>query len=82
MIRLSFSGCKWGNDAIDNGIQINLLDEKSGIIAHIPFQGEALVELMKNASGQLTEEQKRELAPYFNGGIFLPGDGFEPGPQG
>jgi len=52
----------------------------------IPFEGDALLVLIKEAVKGLTDEQKRELVPHLTGGIVLPnipGNGeFKPGPQG
>jgi hypothetical protein len=69
---------KWGTDPLDDGIQINLLDEQSGIFAHVPFAGDALRDLTIALSKHLTEDQKREVLPHLNGGIHLPGRDFSP----
>jgi len=84
VIRIIFTQCNWGTDAIEGGIQINLLDTSSQIMAHAPFQGDSLAKLVSEiAEKGLTPEQKRELAPLFNGGIIMPGPGdFDAGPQG
>lgn len=95
-----FSGVKWGTDPIEDvdaqgvhhtGRQINLLDEQSGILVHVPFSGEALRDLVGELAQGLTDDQRRELAPSFTSGIVLPGLGSNPafqvkangrGPQG
>jgi hypothetical protein len=85
MLRIIFQSVAWGTDPIDDGIQINLLDKESNILAQVPFTGESVSGLIKEIAekGSLTADQKRELAPLFMGGLVLPTDGdFKPGPQG
>ena len=82
MIRTTILG-QWGTNAIEGGIQINIKPEPNQeIYYHIPFTHDALKDLVKEAAEQLSEEHKRELASLFNGGIFLPGQDFQQGPQG
>ena len=83
MIRMSFANCKWGIDPVipeegapAQGIQINLFDEASQILAQIPFSGDSFPALIAQASQHLTDEQKKDLAPLFEtSGIVLPGPG-------
>lgn len=97
MIRLILSGVQWGTDPITeqnpetgeefSGVQLNLMDSQSGILVHVPFTGEPLAKLVAELAKGLTEEQRREAAPSFNGGVILPSDGrlppgWEKGPQG
>ena len=92
MIEITYSGVKWGIDKIEDHVRINLIDEQAGTIAHVPFSSEALAELIKLSSKHLTNDQKKELAPLFMGGLELPGRDFNPfdldnldsekGPQG
>lgn len=52
-------------------------------IVHIPFVGEALFIMLKEAVKGLDEEQKRRLIPMLTSGIVVPGPGgFQNGPQG
>lgn len=79
MIRMFFTGVKWGTDPVDGGVQINLFDEQSGIFAHVPFQGDALRDLTIALTRGLNEEQKREVRSSLSDGIHLPGRDFDPG---
>ena len=78
MIRITYTGVRWGIDPIDDGIQINLLDEKSEIMSHIPFTGESLVGLISQMAEHMSDEQKKAVAPVFAGGIILPDRDFNP----
>lgn len=80
MIRLTFTQCKWGTDRLDGGVQINLLDEQSGIFAHVPFSGDSLLELAKALSDELTPGQRSELRGHLSGIELPPRE--EGGPQG
>lgn len=87
MIRVIYDACKWGVTKVQGGVQLNVMDEGSGHMAHIPFTGDALRDLIHQASAGLSPEQKRELAPLFTSGIILPQNGelpedFRKGPQG
>lgn len=44
MIRIFLEDCKWGTDVLDSkdGLQLNVLDEKSDIMLHVAFNDEAL----------------------------------------
>jgi hypothetical protein len=48
----------------------------------IPLQGDGLVTIVRAFAQALTDEQRRELAPIFNGGIILAGPGSIPPRQG
>jgi hypothetical protein len=84
VIHIDFGNCQWGTNPIDKGVTINLQDRDSKIIVTVPFTDQGLEQLVTEiAQKGLTDEQKRKLAPLFNGGIILPGtDDFTPGPQG
>lgn len=65
MIRIIFTNCKWGTDPIeetDPGVQINLLDEESQIMCHVPFTGDALVNLATELITKMSSEQRQELS--------------------
>lgn len=77
MIRVILTGVKWGIDPVDEGAQINLLDEQSGMLYHVPFTGDSLVALMTQLSEHMSEEQKQAIAPLFQtNGLALPGRDF------
>ena len=70
MIRLYFTNCKWGTDPIDEGdggVQINLLDEESQIMAHVPFTGDPLVDLTRELIEKMSPEQRQQLGGALNG---------------
>lgn len=64
MLRLTIEECAWGTDPLQDGmgLQINLLDEKSGVMVHVPFNPESLTQLVKDAILVLSDEQKKEIA--------------------
>ena len=57
MFRIFIENCKWGVDNTDDGMQMNFLDEDSGIMVHIPFDVEAL-DAMKKMIKEAKENQK------------------------
>jgi len=68
------------------GMVMVFQDEKSGISVNVPSEMAAAPQLIKALASMITPDQKKELAPLFNGGLYLPGDGvppnFKAGPQG
>ena len=74
MIRLTFTNCKWGTDALDeaDGVQINLLDEESQIMVHVPFSGEALPGLAFELVSGMTPEQRDALEVLLRDGVETP----------
>lgn len=73
MIRTIYSGVKWGIDPVDDGAQINLFDEESGSMVHIPFTGDSLTELVGMLAQHLSPEAKQKIAPAFTGGVVIAG---------
>lgn len=69
MIQLSLNNCKWGMDATDFGVQLGLQDPESNIVVFVPFDRDALSEVIIGAAkfGGFSEEQLARLAPYFTG---------------
>ena len=61
MIRTILIDCQWGTEPIDDGIQINVRDGDSGMIFHVPFEGDALKQLATDIFSTLTEPQKTEI---------------------
>jgi hypothetical protein len=91
MKRTIYTGVKWGVDPVEDGAQINLFDEAGGEFVHIPFTGESLRDLIGRLAPHLSQEHRSQIAPLFNGGVYLPGRDFDPdsvlrppgdGPQG
>ena len=88
MIHLMILPEGWGTDALPDGsLQLNVKDEQSGVTVTIHFPNPALEQLVREVAEKgLDQEARRNLAPLFNGGIFLPDKpvppGFEAGPQG
>jgi len=92
MIRHIIENVKWGVDPVQapdgqSGVQINLFDEQSQHVYHVPFGGDSLKALVIALAEHLNENQRREVAPVLNGGIYVPGRDFDPtnikpGPQG
>lgn len=62
MIHIGLTDCKWGTEPIDEGVQINLLDEDSNQVFHIPFTGEPLEALILQLVECLSEDQKKKIA--------------------
>ena len=65
MIRIIFTNCKWGTDVVEEGeggVQINLFDEESQIMAHVPFTGDPLVELATELVSKMSSEQRQKLS--------------------
>ena len=67
MIRLSVEECRWGTDKLENGdgLQLNFLDERSGMMIHIPMNIESLMTLTKSTIEVLNDEQKEEIENEF-----------------
>ena len=62
---------------------VESFQDPSGHVYNIPFEMKHASEIIKALAGMLSEEQRRELAPLFNGGLYLPdGSDFKQGPQG
>jgi hypothetical protein len=83
-MKITLGDCSWGLDQFPNGVVMNFQDKASNIVVGIPFGSRSLPHLIRElaTNGGLSEEEKRELAPLFTGGIFLPGQDFKQGPQG
>lgn len=62
MIHHGLTDCKWGTEPIEEGVQINLLDEDSNQIFHIPFTGEPLEALVLQLVECLNDDQKKKVA--------------------
>ena len=61
MIRTYIEGCKWGMDPTEQGLTINLLHEESQHLWHLPFNNEALVQLVEFAWKYIPEDQRRRI---------------------
>ena len=66
---------------------VQSFQDPSGHVYNIPFEMKLAEDIIKALAGMISEEAKRELAPLFNGGLYLPNgdalkDKFKPGPQG
>lgn len=84
-MKLELTNCNYGIVEIPGkGAYINFQDPEVPIMISVPFATPNLSDFIKSIveHAGMSEEQKRELAPLFNGGIFLPGDGFKEGNQG
>ena len=85
-MKIELGGCTFGISEVPGGqgAFLSFQDTETQIFVVVPFATPNLSDLIRAIvqSGGMSEEQKRELAPLFNGGIFLPGEGFEKGPQG
>lgn len=95
MIQIHFSECQWGVTPLEGGVQINLLHPDSKILAQAPFQGPAVMTLVKLIieHGALSNDERRELMKDLTPGLELPGadvsiedimrgDSSKGGPQG
>jgi hypothetical protein len=84
LVKIELTNCTFGVQKVEKGAYFHFLDSDSPILIQIPFGQDnipGLIEAIIKANA-LTETQKRELAPLFNGGLFLPGEDFKEGPQG
>lgn len=83
-MKIELGNCNFGVANVPAGAVFNFQDVETKILVQVPFGQDHVPNLIKAVveSGCLTESQKRELAPLFNGGIFLPGEDFKEGPQG
>lgn len=83
-MKMIFMDCNWQVDKLPGGLQIGIADRPTKVEVVVPFGDTAVPDLIRAIvqNSNLTDDQKRELAPLFNGGIFLPGQDFKAGPQG
>lgn len=68
MIILSFPEFKYGVMEVENGVQLGVLDEQSGLRFELPFTGDGLPELLslliEKGRKNLTDDQRLRLAEF------------------
>lgn len=85
MVSLSLVGVAFSIDAIDEGTQLNFIDQNTGVVVHVPFDHESVVKLMISFGNVLTDDQKRQILPHLmTSEIVIPNIDLPPqeGPQG
>ena len=66
MINLRFNSYKWGTDHLDDGLQVNVLDEDSQIMVHIPIVGDSASEFAVEVIHKLSPERRQRVLAQLN----------------
>lgn len=66
-----YDDCKWGVDAAEGGVMINLFHEESKELVQVPFTGAAHLALATGLLSSLSPEDRSKVIQEATGGLVV-----------